>query len=445
MVCAQCHTANADDNKFCTECGLRLAGAPHLPPASPEVTQLLARAFSLLEQGNLSEAHTAVDAALALDPESSSAHSLRGVLFERQGRVAEAIREFELVVERNPDSGADRAKLNALRGNVTMNFPPRQRRWTSQQVTLASAIAAGLVVFGGGVMVVTQSNRSGQARQTVNSGQPTQFETAKAVALSAPPSGGPTAPKPLRPLPTAPAPKMDAFQGPPAPAPLRVSTGGTTPPVFAAPGRFNGLRPSPPIGPVGMPQYGASAGKSGVGGLPPAAIGEVVPIPQTPAVAPGGPAVAAAGAIPPPTAGSGAAMVAPGGPAATPEAAKPTAAVEPKPRVEPLEPETGFIRIEPLKGAGESRPNPTAAAKTLAPSISVDIASSGGDEAAIAEAQRAQRNAFNAARVANLEDAERHYRQAASLYELLVKRGGSSARQAREGLEACKKALAALH
>jgi hypothetical protein len=110
-----------------------------------------------------------------------------------------------------------------------------------------------------------------------------------------------------------------------------------------------------------------------------------------------------------------------------------------------LEPETGFIKIEPLKGAGENRANPAGPAKPVAPSISVDIASSGGDEAAIAEAQRAQRNAFNAARVANLEDAERHYRQAASLYELLVKRGGSSARQAREGLEACKKALAALH
>jgi tetratricopeptide (TPR) repeat protein len=417
---------------------MRLAGGSSAPPTSPEVGQLLARAFALLEQGDLGEAHTVVDAALALDPDSSSTHSLRGILFEREGRVAEAIREFELVVARNPDSPADRAKLNALRGNVTMSLP--QRRWTSQQITIASALAAGLVVFGGGLMVVTQS---GNTRRETRSTPTTQLTPANAVALSAPPSAGPAAPRPLRPLPTAPAPKMGAFQGPPVPAPLRAAHGGPTPPTFTTPGRSLPLRPSPPIGPVGLPQMGA-AGKTANGGLPPAAIGEVVPLPQTPAVAPGGPAIAAA-TVPPagtgtPT-GAGSATTAP--PSA--EGPKPAAPVEPKPRVEPLEPETGFIKIEPLKGAGENRANPAEPAKPVAPSISVDIASSGGDEAAIAEAQRAQRNAFNAARVANLEDAERHYRQAASLYELLVKRGGSSARQAREGLEACKKALAALH
>lgn len=439
MFCAQCHTANADANKFCSECGMRLAGDSTVPPTSPEVAQLLARAFALLEQGDLGEAHATVDAALALDPDSSSAHSLRGILFEREGRVAEAIREFELVVARNPDSTADRAKLNALRGNVTMSIP--QRRWTSQQITIASALAAGLVVFGGGLMVVTQS---GRAHREARSTPTTQFAPANAVALSAPPNAGPSAPQPLRPLPTAPPPKMGIFQGPPAPASLKAATGGPVAPTFTAPGRSTALRPSPPIGPVGLPQMGAPAGKTGAGGLPPAAIGEVVPLPQTPAVAPGGPAVAAA-TVPPAAAGTPAGA---GSATAVPPSAegpKPAAPAEPKPRVEPLEPETGFIKIEALKGAGENRANPAGPAKAAAPSISVDIASSGGDEAAIAEAQRAQRNAFNAARVANLEDAERHYRQAASLYELLVKRGGSSARQAREGLEACKKALAALH
>lgn len=437
MFCAQCHSPNADDNKFCSECGLRLTPSALVASDTPEVAQLLSRAFTLLEQGDLAEAHTAVDAALALDPDSSSAHSVRGILFEREGKIADAIREFELVVARNPDSSADRAKLEALRGNVTMSFQPR--RWTSQQITLASALAAGLVVFGGGLYVISQP----QPHRGEGKSQTARLQPSSAVALPATANTGPAGPQPLRPLPTAPPPKVGTLHGPPAPMTVHAAMGSPAAPVFAAPGRQSVLRPSPPIGPQGMPPVGA-AGKSGPVGLPPAAIGEVVPLPQAPAVAPGGPAVASA-AVPPPAASA----TTPGNPGTTPppaaEAPKTATPAEPKPRVEPLEPETGFIKIEPLKGNGENRAAAAGTAKAASPSISIDIASSGGDEAAIAEAQRAQRNAFNAARVANLEDAERHYRQAASLYELLVKRGGSTARQAREGLDACRKALAALH
>jgi len=439
MFCAQCHSPNADDNKFCSECGVHLA-ASAIDAGSPEVVELISRALTSLEQGKIIEAHTSVDAALALDPENNSVHSVRAILFEREGKIADAIRELELVVAKNPQSSTDRVKLEALRGNVTTSFP--RRRWTSQQITFASAAVAGLVVFGGGLAVISQSSNS--HRESAK-GQSANFQPTQSTLLPGTASVAPAGPQPMRSLPTSLAPTSSKFQGPPTPGPVRAALGKPALPLFTAPGRPGQLRPSAPIGPMGMPPLGAADRATGTAGLPPAAIGEVVPLPQTPAIAPGGPTVAASGVTPPVTPGGVPAPVSPGA-SASPAAAttKPVEATELKSRVEPLEPETEFIRIEPLKGTGEGRVAPAGATKSAPPSININIASSGGDEAAIAEAQRAQRNAFSAARLANLEDAERHYRQAASLYELLVRRGGSSARQAREGLDACKKALAAL-
>jgi hypothetical protein len=77
------------------------------------------------------------------------------------------------------------------------------------------------------------------------------------------------------------------------------------------------------------------------------------------------------------------------------------------------------------------------------PTISVDFAGGGSEDGSLEEAQRAQRNA-NAARRSNPDEAERQYRRAAELFEVLARRGGSASRQAREGLDACKKALASL-
>lgn len=438
MFCAQCHSPNAVDNKFCSECGIRIDGSL-AAWGSPEIVQLLSRALTLLDQRDWAQAHAAVDAALALDPENASAHSVRSILFEREGKVPEAIRELEWVVARNPQSSTDLAKLNALRGHATSS-PSSRRRWTPQQITFATAAVAGLIVFGGGLAILNQASTP---QRTAGNSQTAGLQPASATLPPSSTNTAPTAPKPLRTLPTAPAGMAGTVVGPPAPAPPRAAVGNPATPVFTAPGRQALLRPSAPLSPLGMPQVGATGAKPGTG-LPPAAIGEVVPLPQTPAIAPGGPALASA-TVPPLAGPGGAPGVGAPVPAPTPAAETPKPeSTDQKPRVEPLEPETGFIKIEPLKGAGEGRGAAPGAAKAAPPSISVNIASSGGDEAAIAEAQRAQRNAFSAARLANLEDAERHYRQAAGLYELLVKRGGSSARQAREGLDACRKALAAL-
>jgi hypothetical protein len=107
-----------------------------------------------------------------------------------------------------------------------------------------------------------------------------------------------------------------------------------------------------------------------------------------------------------------------------------------------LEPETGFIKIEPFDGVRETR-GAAGAPKGAPPTISVNFAATEADSATLADAQRAHRGGM-AERQSDPAEAERRLLQAIGLYEILARRGGSLGRQARVGLEECRKALAAL-
>ena len=107
-----------------------------------------------------------------------------------------------------------------------------------------------------------------------------------------------------------------------------------------------------------------------------------------------------------------------------------------------MEPETGFIRIEPISGGKDTRAT-VGAPKGPPPTISLNFAATEAEGATLGDAQRAQRSG-QSVRQSNPAEAERHFRQAIGLFEILVRRGGSTGRQAREGLDECRKALAAL-
>lgn len=135
MFCGLCGTRNSRNNKFCRECGARLeppASVQPLPeeafevlhatssPAadSGKVRELLDEAFRAYEQGHLEEAQERCYQALALHPTSTSAHSLLALIYENQGDIPRAIREYQVVLEINPDSPADRASLARLQGQT---------------------------------------------------------------------------------------------------------------------------------------------------------------------------------------------------------------------------------------------------------------------------------------------------------------------------------------
>jgi tetratricopeptide (TPR) repeat protein len=109
--------------------------------ARERLVNLLEMAFFHNDAGNTDPAILACEAALAINPASSTAHSLLGTLYEKKGDSERAIEHFEAVVNLNPDSTADVAKLEQLRSGLrTKAFaPPRGYRWVPP--ALASVVA----------------------------------------------------------------------------------------------------------------------------------------------------------------------------------------------------------------------------------------------------------------------------------------------------------------
>ncbi len=131
MYCQDCNTSNALDSKYCKECGAKINSGyrtmmlsfQDLPLHQSEedidaLTRLLDMAFWHNQAGNQAAAMTAAEAALAINPHSTTAHSLLGTLCEKAGQDDDAIKHFEAVLSLNPDSPADAAKLEQLRRGV---------------------------------------------------------------------------------------------------------------------------------------------------------------------------------------------------------------------------------------------------------------------------------------------------------------------------------------
>jgi tetratricopeptide (TPR) repeat protein len=86
------------------------------PDQELELKRCLDEAFKAFEAGQDERARRLCRQALAIDADSTTAHSLMGLLYEREGKVGEATSEFEHVVQLNPSSLAERSTLRRLRG-----------------------------------------------------------------------------------------------------------------------------------------------------------------------------------------------------------------------------------------------------------------------------------------------------------------------------------------
>jgi len=81
-----------------------------------ELKRILDEAFRAFEAGDDANARRLCRDALALDPESGTAHSLLGLLYEREGKRHDATHEFAKVISQSPQSEAERETLARLRG-----------------------------------------------------------------------------------------------------------------------------------------------------------------------------------------------------------------------------------------------------------------------------------------------------------------------------------------
>lgn len=184
LFCTECGTKNMPDANFCKHCGQKMeritplrisAEAFNYPLTTDErVSELLVLAFQNYDAGDLDAAVAACEQALQLHPESTSAHSLLGTLYEKRGDKEHAIAEYEKVLQLNPGSIADREKLEQLRDNTTRLIP---RKITNMHPVYAqpvltdtrrTAILAALGVFtavlviGTGVVLI-RNNRTVRA------------------------------------------------------------------------------------------------------------------------------------------------------------------------------------------------------------------------------------------------------------------------------------------
>lgn len=208
MFCTQCGAYNTDDSRFCHRCGHRLQPEHKIPTLdesafqldSPEqqekIQQLLNDALAHEAEGRWHEAILACEGVLVLDPANTSAHSLLGLIYEKQGELQKAVAEYEKVVALNPDSVADRAKLEELRRRLRMPTPkPHHREPNQTPLLIGIFVTVGLFVLGLAAMNYQERPKPAQP-QTQPSAQPSAGYTPyEWYAPTAPGYVQPTAPQ----------------------------------------------------------------------------------------------------------------------------------------------------------------------------------------------------------------------------------------------------------
>lgn len=341
MTCSHCKTNNPAKNKFCRECGGRLstvetilaaadaatapvaaASAPPVvdpsagaaPVSAPltgvlaaeekarietermqeRVARLLTAAFALTEQKKYIEALPIAEEAARLLPASTTAHSLLATLYEHTEQERLAVEAMERVVALNPDSEADKVKLDQLRRGVHV-LPqhtaemPRKTETSSLWLPAFAAICAAATVLGGGMYLLNRqtSDRTAETRTDNTAQSPAVVPYTPSITPAAPApaeaqAATPAAPQqpgysyvvtpnqtgredPFAPTGRSIRPGSAALQASSGGLPRLPSGGQTTPPRPAA-----GARPSQPrpVAPVTFAPPPAGSGVSEAGTLP---------------------------------------------------------------------------------------------------------------------------------------------------------------------------------
>jgi tetratricopeptide (TPR) repeat protein len=153
--------------------------------------RLMREAVALFEQGRLEEALLACEGALALDENYAPALSLKGLIHERRGQVAEAIAAYERVQAVNPLSVAERARLDALRrqARAAVRPAPVHSLWVETLPVALAFLGEGLVLLIGFALVLRWSAPPAPAPS-----QPVASSAETLAPVAPPPSTIPTPP-----------------------------------------------------------------------------------------------------------------------------------------------------------------------------------------------------------------------------------------------------------
>jgi tetratricopeptide (TPR) repeat protein len=189
MVCMRCEHPLQEGAHYCPHCGAPVEQTRVPDWRREQAERLLREAMSLNEQGRTEEALLACEGALALDPEWLPALSLKALLHERRGQIEQAIETYQRVVQLNPLSISERARLEALRrqpravGQASRGGT--RPLWMEALPVILAFIGAGMVLLVGLVAIL---------RLSAPVSAPTASPPAAASAETASPSMQPATP-----------------------------------------------------------------------------------------------------------------------------------------------------------------------------------------------------------------------------------------------------------
>lgn len=155
VSCKQCNTPNSLDSAFCKKCGATL-DANDIAAANDKLTAMVADGNRLFADSRTDDALMVAETAIASNPSSAAAISLKGMCLERKGLIAEALDCFERVVELQPDSTLDKLKVNDLK-NMLVVEKFEARKAPDRRMALVGAIAATVLVVTGGALFAKAS------------------------------------------------------------------------------------------------------------------------------------------------------------------------------------------------------------------------------------------------------------------------------------------------
>lgn len=189
LPCSKCSAPNSLDSQFCKACGAPLS-EDSLAEARIKLDEMIDQGNTLFTEGRTEEAIMIADAAIESNPSYAMAYSLKGLCFERQERLADALECYEKAFALNPDSTLDKIKVAALRHRLEelSKVESEPERWR------AFGIAAGVVLFLGalGAAWMYQLNHQ-TARPTLTAAnRPSNIEGFASNPNAAGTSGGAT-------------------------------------------------------------------------------------------------------------------------------------------------------------------------------------------------------------------------------------------------------------
>ncbi|MFQ3587390.1 MAG: tetratricopeptide repeat protein [Fimbriimonadaceae bacterium] len=181
VTCRHCETANGLDARFCKNCGAEIE-KDRIDEARAEVDRLVSEGFRLFQEGRVEEARLVAEKTTEDDPTSINALTLMGMCLEREGDLVEALKCYERIAERNPDSALDKIKVTQLRNKITAVAVGEEQ--SARKRAYIGAAAAFVLVAGLGAAVagIAGLSRSG-GDPVARVGTPAQIETAGPAAF----------------------------------------------------------------------------------------------------------------------------------------------------------------------------------------------------------------------------------------------------------------------